>query len=177
MEERRQSRARRQRVQVAHKPKAATQDIVGTPQPSAPIPRKWHRQYRRLMELRDHFTQRQNELAHDALEEQPSFSSHMADAATDTYDRDLALGMLSSEQDALYQVEQALDRIRNGNYGICELTGKPIGPARLEAIPWTRFSASAEKQLEREGCRKHASLGPREAVTRESVPQSAEEEE
>ena len=46
---------------------------------------------------------------------------------------------------------QAIDRIRNGTYGICEMTGKPIQPRRLESIPWTRFSLEAEQELERSG--------------------------
>ena len=41
-----------------------------------------------------------------------------------------------------------MKRIEDGTYGICELTGKPIGWKRLEAIPWTRFSVEAENQLE-----------------------------
>jgi RNA polymerase-binding transcription factor DksA len=92
----------------------------------------------------------------------------MADAGTDTYDRDLALSLLSSEQDAVYEIEEALTRIRDGTYGVCELTGEPIEPDRLEAIPWTRFSTAAEKQLEREGGVKRARLNPRESVARVS---------
>jgi RNA polymerase-binding transcription factor DksA len=90
----------------------------------------------------------------------------MADAGTDQYDRDFALGLLSSEQDALYQVEQAMDRVRNGTYGICELTGKRIEAERLEAIPWTRFSLAAEAQLEKAGLRRRARLGDRQTVGR-----------
>jgi RNA polymerase-binding transcription factor DksA len=82
--------------------------------------------------------------------------------------------MLSSEQDSLYQIEQALDRIRNGSYGICELTGKPIERARLEAVPWARFSLGAEKKLEQEGGRKRAALGERESVGKSEA--AAEEE-
>jgi RNA polymerase-binding transcription factor DksA len=74
--------------------------------------------------------------------------------------------MLSSEQDALYEIDEALNRIRDGRYGKCELTGKRIEAPRLEAIPWTRFSAAAERQLEREGALKRARLGPRETVAR-----------
>ena len=99
----------------------------------------------------------------------------MADAGTDTYDRDLALGVLSSEQDALLEIEQALNRIREGTYGICELTGKRIEPARLAAIPWTRFSASAEKELEQTGALKRAGLGPRESVAKVEATESDEE--
>ena len=113
----------------------------------------------------------------DALSETPGFSTHMADAGTDTYDRDLALGMLSSEQDALYQIDQALDRIRTGTYGVCEVTGKPIETSRLEAVPWTRFSAAAERQMEREGGLKRTRLGARESVGREPPRKEPEEME
>jgi RNA polymerase-binding transcription factor DksA len=115
------------------------------------------------------------DLAKDALEEQPAFGMHMADAGTDNYDRDWALGMLSAEQDALYEIDEALSRLRAGTYGICQLTGKPIEPARLEAIPWTRFSAAAERKLENEGGVGHTRLGRRETVARISSNQAPEE--
>jgi DnaK suppressor protein len=159
------------------KPKASTEDIVGPPQKAPRINPKWKRHYQRLIELRDEMLRRQAVLATDAIEEQPTFSTHMADAGTDAYDRDFALGMLSSDQDAVYQIDQALDRIRNGTYGICELTGKKIEPERLEAIPWTRFSAEAEQKLEKEGARKRARLGPRDTVAKaENVTQSEDSE-
>jgi DnaK suppressor protein len=146
--------------------KAATQDVLGRAQVEAPIKPKWRTFYKRLISLRDELVRRQGELAKDALEEKPTFSTHMADAGTDTYDRDFALGMLSSDQDAVYEIEEAIDRIRNGNYGVCELTGKPIETERLEAIPWTRFTAAAEKRLEKDGAVKRTRLGPRDTVTK-----------
>ncbi len=158
------------------KAKAATGDIIGTPPRKPRIPLKWREHYQHLWELREHLAQRQADLAKDALEELPTFSSHMADAGTDTYDRDFALGLLSSEQDALYEIEEALNRIQTGRYGLCEATGKPIEVARLQAIPWTRFSAAAEKQLEREGEVKRARLGPREAVARVEAREEGPEE-
>src|SRR5579864_5187413 len=139
------------RISARRRPKAATQDVLGRPGPRLRIPGKWRKHYDALLRLRASLLRRHGDLTQDALEEQPSFSTHMADAGTDTYDRDFALGVLSSEQDALYEVNEAINRILNSNYGICELTGKPIEAARLAAIPWTRFSASAEKQLEKEG--------------------------
>jgi RNA polymerase-binding transcription factor DksA len=139
--------------------KAATADIVSTAVSNGPVPRKWAPHHSRLVQLRDLLRHRQTDLARDAAEEQPTFSSHMADAGTDNYDRDLALGLLSSEQDALYEIEQALARIRNGSYGVCELTGQRIEPARLAAIPWTRFTAAAERQLERQGVVRRPRLG------------------
>lgn len=170
MEGRKQTNSRGSR-----KPKAATQDVLGSPVSPAKVPGKWREYYKRLSALRERLTNHQADLTKDALEEQPSFSSHMADAATDTYDRDMALGVLSSEQDAVYEIDEALTRIRNGTYGRCELTGKPIEVARLEAIPWTRFCAAAEKQLEESGEFKHARLGPRESVSQPEAAKKPEE--
>lgn len=129
------------------------------------------------MDLRDHILRRQGGLAKEANDQQPAFSTHMADAGTDTFDRDFALGMLSSEQDSLYEIDEALDRIRDGTYGKCELTGKPIESARLDAIPWTRFSAAAEKQLERDGVVKKTRLGPRETVPKTEANTVEDDEE
>lgn len=166
--------ATRKQSRRPRKPRAATADVLAGPTPTR-VRSKWQPFYRRLLELRNHLQRRQDDLSKDALEENPSFSTHMADAGTDNFDRDVALGMLSSEQDAVYEIDQALDRIRNGTYGRCEMTGKPIEPDRLEAIPWTRFSAAAERQLEKQGALKTARLGPRQAVTR-VAPGSGPEE-
>ena len=79
----------------------------------------------------------------------------MADAGTDSFDRDLTLGLASFEQEALYEVDAALQRIDDGTYGVCELTGRAIPWKRLEAIPWTRFSIEAEVKLETRGAHPH----------------------
>jgi hypothetical protein len=63
--------------------------------------------------------------------------------------------LASFEQEALYEVDAALQRIDDGTYGICELTGQLIPWKRLEAIPWTRFSIEAEVQLETLGTHPH----------------------
>jgi len=130
------------------------------------IASKWQKHYKWLIELRDHLLSCKGDLAKDASEERPTFSMHMGDAGTDEYDRDFALSMISSEQDALYEIEQAFNRIQSGTYGICELTGKRIEPERLVAIPWTRFSASAERQLESKGEVGRTRLGRREEVSK-----------
>jgi RNA polymerase-binding transcription factor DksA len=77
------------------------------------------------------------------------YGQHMADAGTDTFDRDFALSLVSSEQEALSEVEAAIKRVHAGTYGICELTGKPISRDRLLAVPFTRYSAEAQKELEK----------------------------
>jgi len=120
---------------------------------------KWRKHFQRLVNLRDHLLQQQRDQFQDALEERPTFSMHMADAGTDSFDRDLALGVLSHDQDAIYEIEDALNRIRNGTYGICELTGRRIAAQRLNAVPWARFTAAAEKTLEARGAIQRIRLG------------------
>jgi RNA polymerase-binding transcription factor DksA len=74
---------------------------------------------------------------------------HQADAGSDAYDRDFALSLLSQEQDALDEIEEALKRVDAGTYGICEMSGKPIPHARLEAIPFARFTVECQTQIEK----------------------------
>ena len=100
-----------------------------------------------------------NGLAKESAQEMAGYSLHMADSGTDNFDRDFALSLLSSDQDAIYEIEEALKRIEKDTYGICELTGKPIPKTRLEAIPWTRFTVQAQAQLEREGALRQRRLG------------------
>jgi len=123
---------------------------------------EWAKYYRRLVELRDRLLDQMEGLAKESAEQIDRYSVHMADSGTDNFDRDFALSLLSSDQEALYEIEEALKRIEKGTYGICELTGKPIPKARLDAIPWTRFTVEAQAQLEKEGVLRHrrfANLG------------------
>ncbi len=120
---------------------------------------QWLRFYQRLLDLRDQLTRQMDGLAKESAQEMPGYSLHMADSGTDNFDRDFALSLLSSDQDAVYEIEEALKRIEKETYGVCELTGKPIPHTRLEAIPWTRFTVQAQAQLEREGALRQRRLG------------------
>jgi DnaK suppressor protein len=125
----------------------------------ARIKAEWVKFYERLLELREQLTLQMNGLAKESAQEMPGYSLHMADSGTDNFDRDFALSLLSSDQDAIYEIEEALKRIEKNTYGVCELTGKPIPRSRLEAIPWTRFTVQAQAQLEREGALRQRRLG------------------
>jgi DnaK suppressor protein len=120
---------------------------------------QWAKYHRHLLELRDRLLQQMSGLAKESAEEMSNYSLHMADSGTDNFDRDFALSLLSSDQDAIYEIEEALKRIEKNTYGICELTGKPIPIPRLDAIPWTRFTVEAQSQLEREGALRQRRLG------------------
>lgn len=73
---------------------------------------------------------------------------HQGDAGSDAYDRDFALSVLANEQDALYEIQQALSRIERGAYGICQVCGKRIPNARLEAIPFARLTVECQADWE-----------------------------
>lgn len=120
---------------------------------------EWQKYYQHLVELRDQLRHQMDGLAQESAQELAGYSLHMADSGTDNFDRDFALSLLSSDQDAIYEIEEALKRIEKKTYGVCELTGKPIPKARLEAIPWTRFTVEAQAQLEKEGALKSRRLG------------------
>jgi DnaK suppressor protein len=114
------------------------------------------RQKERLLQLRDGMLDSMSGVARDTLRaraegsEASAFGMHQADAGSDAYDRDFALSLLSQEQDALYEIDEALKRIEQGTYGICELCNKPILHARLEAIPFARFTVDCQSQLEKQ---------------------------
>lgn len=120
---------------------------------------EWQKFCLHLLELREQLVKQMNGLAQESAQEMAGYSLHMADSGTDNFDRDFALSLLSSDQDAVYEIEEALKRIDRKTYGVCELTGKTIPKARLEAIPWTRFTVEAQAQLEREGALKSRRLG------------------
>jgi DnaK suppressor protein len=120
---------------------------------------EWQKYYHTLLDLRERLVAQMSGLAKESAEEMAGYSLHMADSGTDNFDRDFALSLLSSDQDAMYEIEEALKRIERNTFGVCELTTKPIPKARLEAIPWTRFTVEAQAQLERDGALRQRRLG------------------
>ncbi len=138
---------------------------------------EWAAFYNRLLELREQLIRQMSGLAKESAQEMPGYSLHMADSGTDNFDRDFALSLLSADQDAIYEIEEALKRIEKNTYGVCELTGKGIPKTRLEAIPWTRFTVQAQAQLEREGALRQRRLGALGTVDAVGQTDSEPEEE
>jgi len=114
------------------------------------------KQKEKLLALRDTILDSMAGVAKDNLRsraegsEASAFGMHQADAGSDAYDRDFALSLLSQEQDALYEIEEALKRVDTGTYGLCEMSGKPIPHARLEAIPFARCTVECQSQIEKQ---------------------------
>ncbi|MEW6305789.1 MAG: TraR/DksA family transcriptional regulator [Verrucomicrobiota bacterium] len=156
--------------------KAAASPGRYAPNGGAKIKSEWMKYYNTLLELRERLVQQMNGLAKESAEEIAGYSLHMADSGTDNFDRDFALSLLSSDQDAIYEIEEALKRIEKQTYGVCELTGKHIPKARLDAIPWTRFTVEAQAQLEKEGALRQKRLGALGSVDSAGAPEIEEDE-
>jgi RNA polymerase-binding transcription factor DksA len=129
--------------------------------PAAPIknphsPVFIKKQHQRLLDLRDSLVDSMSGMTRDTIRNAPEGSEasgsgmHQGDAGSDAYDRDFALSVLAKEQDALYEIEEALRRIKHGTYGVCEMSGEKIPQPRLEAIPFARLTVQCQAQWEKE---------------------------
>lgn len=76
----------------------------------------------------------------DAAGDLSNMPLHPADVGSDNYEQEFALGLIENERQTLKEIDEALERIQKGTYGICAATGQPIGKARLNAKPWAKHS-------------------------------------
>ncbi len=139
------------------------------------------KQHKRLLDLKDMLLDSMSGVARGNLHagsETSAFGMHQADAGSDAYDRDFALSMLSKEQGSLYEIDEALKRIEDGTYGVCELCQKPIKHDRLEALPFTRYTVDCQAELEKR--QHHHSVRPQInslfGLTEEEEGETEEEE-
>ena len=152
---------------------ASIDDILGfggTFAPTRPIrdeskvPAEWKSYYDDLMSLRISLKgalgQRSNEtLGASARESSGELSINSSDSGTETFNRDIALSMVASEQEALEEIEDAIDRIFDGSFGVCQETKKPIKKNRLKVVPFTRFSLEGQTLYEKRKPKDHDNGG------------------
>ena len=114
--------------------------------------------YKKILEkVRDRVVDEIRFLAGDNLNRSPrdssgdlsSYSLHMADQGTDNFDREFALNLVSSEQDVLYEIDDALRRVQMGTYGVCEGCNKAIEKARLMALPFAKLCIVCKSEAEK----------------------------
>ncbi|MFH1478850.1 MAG: TraR/DksA family transcriptional regulator [Candidatus Omnitrophota bacterium] len=77
------------------------------------------------------------------------YSSHMADMASDSYDRELSLNIASGEQETIYQIDEALKRIEEGQYGECISCERKIPQKRLNALPYASQCIQCQSKEEK----------------------------
>jgi len=124
----------------------------------AKVNKKEIKKYRNiLLELKERTLKELNTLENDTLgKSQKDFSGdlsgyslHMADVGTDTFDREFALGLASNQQQLLYDIDEALKRIEEDAYGICEMCEKPLTLKRLKALPFAKLCVKCQEDIEK----------------------------
>ncbi|MBS0621081.1 MAG: TraR/DksA family transcriptional regulator [Verrucomicrobia bacterium] len=105
----------------------------------------------RLEEMRRELTTLIRDTSEDAIsvDETKGYSQHQADEGTDDFNRSVSLEVTSKEFDILRQIERALEKIEEGTYGVCDITGEEIPLARLEAIPYASMTVKAQEKFEK----------------------------
>jgi len=85
----------------------------------------------------------------DAAGDLSAYSLHMADVATDNYDREFSLGLADKEQAIVHRIDTAIDKIDEGTYGNCELCNKKIAVVRLKAVPYAELCVPCQEKSEK----------------------------
>lgn len=149
------------------------------------VPVKWKKFYKQLIEMRNHLINglqlHTKETLHRSSQDEfgtsSNYSQHADDAGSENFDRDFALSLVSSEQEALVEIDAAIRRIMNDTYGMCEITNVPIKKERLTAVPFTRYSLEGQRQLEKNKIKKVDRAGAFAEFGLEETTASNEEEE
>lgn len=106
----------------------------------------------RLEELKYQMTQLLRDASETVKENEKArgYSQHQADEGTDDFDRTISLNLSDQEVKVLRQIERALEKIDEGTYGICDISGEEIPVKRLEAIPYATMTVKAQEQQEKQ---------------------------
>jgi len=102
----------------------------------------------KLIDQIKHISESTQKSQRDASGDISGYSFHMADVATDTYDREFSLGLASNDRELLYEIDEALKRIEEDKFGTCEDCDKPIKKSRLKAIPYTKLCLKCQTKKE-----------------------------
>lgn len=123
------------------------------------IPAKWTKYYKKLVALKTAIQKEIDEHSQTAFSREgkedsgdvsASYSQHTADIDNEAFTRDCALSLLASKQQELAEINIAIERMKKGTYGICEITGKPIPAERLRDVPFTRYSLEGKLEAEKQ---------------------------
>lgn len=135
----------------------------------------------KLVRLRERITGQINFLAADNLsrtQKDAEVDFRSEEQGTDNFDRDFALNRVSLEQDIVFEIDEALNRIKIGTYGACESCGGPIEKPRISALPYSRMCVGCQSKVET-GRKKFRSFETAALFPNadKAVPEMASEEE
>jgi RNA polymerase-binding transcription factor DksA len=140
-------------------PDSSTSGVIqpeaNTPNSGMPehVPSQWAWHYRTLCHLRDRLARAHTEHTNEVSNPSEMLGVDVADTAQEQAVRDLLWAELAAEDDQLFEVDCALQRIHDGVYGFCEETGNVIPPERLRAVPWTRYCRTVAEEREKKRAR------------------------
>lgn len=105
----------------------------------------------RLEEMRAQITRSLNTSAQEVKspDESTGYKQHQADEGTDDFDRTINIELTSQDYALLRQIDRALEKIEEGTYGVCDVTGDEIPIKRLEAIPYAAMTVAAQEKVEK----------------------------
>ncbi|OGX40333.1 MAG: hypothetical protein A3C53_03125 [Omnitrophica WOR_2 bacterium RIFCSPHIGHO2_02_FULL_68_15] len=86
----------------------------------------------------------------DASGDLSAYTIHMADMASDTYERELSMNIVTSEQELLYQIDDALKRLDDGTFGLCQQCSQAITMSRLKAVPYASMCIACQRAKEQQ---------------------------
>ena len=98
-------------------------------------------------------TQNASKSPREASGDLSAYTVHMADMAADTYERELSMNIVSSEQELLYQIDDALKRLDDGTFGTCQQCSQPILMSRLKAVPYASLCIACQRTKEQKSKR------------------------
>lgn len=135
---------------------ASVLDNVTSRRTKTPLTKTQLENYRQiLIQKRAELLGDMQNLEQEALRSDSGRSSHTAqhldEAGSDSYEQSLNLNLAASDRERINEIDAALQRIKDRTYGLCELTFEPIKKARLDEIPWTRYTIEAARELDRRG--------------------------
>jgi len=87
----------------------------------------------------------------DSSGEVSGHATHLADMGTDSIERDKAFLIGDTRGDALENIDEALEKLEKGTYGVCEICEEPIARERLEAVPYAKLCLKCKTEEERAG--------------------------
>jgi RNA polymerase-binding transcription factor DksA len=145
---------------------ATSADILGSLHKTR-VPARWARHHERLCAERDKLLERDCSSSESF---QPKLDD-LADAASLESQRSLALVAATATQGTIVEILEAIRRIERGTYGICEITGEAIAAARLNSIPWARYSLKGQQQIEDSGYARRPGLPALEGLSGPEAPE------
>jgi DnaK suppressor protein len=102
-----------------------------------------------LLERKNSIIRKLSQFYHESKEIETDTALDVADKAETSYTKEFLLGLTDSEREQLQLIDQALERLEKGEYGLCQVCHQEIGKKRLQIIPWTPYCINCQEKMER----------------------------